>query len=221
MHRYGPHHHPFFFSAGSLLFFAAIASLLFRCVRAKTGLFRNDKRKQERAARREECRNRAAYRRAAMQHRWTQWWSQFRRPESTSDYEEKRARILGQESALEDVMQSEISDLRRAHEMVGDLMRAEEGRQRLHHEANFGSPSTANFYPHTLNRENTEERRSNEVSLPLYQPPPPSYDQELEGEITVVDGFNYTPSATDSTPESSVVDCNLRMSFDTDTRVTK
>lgn len=68
--------------------------------------------------------------------------------------------------------------------------------------------------------------------------PPPSYDQELGDDIDVVDGFTYSPTfgagqnisyshshilidgygereGDDTTPDSSVVDCSPRMSFDT------
>lgn len=220
-HRHGPHHHPFFFSLGSISVFVIVASLLFRIVRKKTGLFRNQRRRRDRAARREECRNRAAYRTAAMRHQWKRWWSQFRHPEGTNDYEEKRSRILRQDDVLEDVMQSEIRDLRRAHEIVDDMMRADGQRHRLYHQANFGSTSRA-VTPAGSPRSNDREDVDSTVgTLPLYQPPPPSYEQELEGDMMVVDGFTYTPSQTDSTPDSSVVDCNSRMSFDTSTTVAK
>jgi len=43
-------------------------------------------------------------------------------------------------------------------------------------------------------------------------------DEELEGDLTVVDGFQYTPMSStvdDDTPDSSVIDCSPRMSCDT------
>ena len=57
----------------------------------------------------------------------------------------------------------------------------------------------------------------------MYSLPPPQYEEELEGELAVVDGFQYTPSSSsvdvdvddDNTPDSSVVDCSPRMSCDT------
>jgi len=51
--------------------------------------------------------------------------------------------------------------------------------------------------------------------LPFYSLPPPRYEEEIEGEMTVVDGFRYTPTSTDDTPDSSVIDCSPRMSCDT------
>jgi len=51
--------------------------------------------------------------------------------------------------------------------------------------------------------------------LPLYSLPPPRYEEEIEGDMTVVDGFRYTPTSTDDTPDSSVIDCSPRMSCDT------
>jgi hypothetical protein len=50
---------------------------------------------------------------------------------------------------------------------------------------------------------------------PSYSAPPPRYEDELEGEMTVVDGFRYTPSSTDDATESSIVDCSPRLSFET------
>ena len=60
--------------------------------------------------------------------------------------------------------------------------------------------------------------------------PPPRYEEELDSNIDVVDGFMYLPTfgreymhshaseggdADDISPDSSVVDCSPRMSFDT------
>lgn len=110
-------------------------------------------------------------------------------------------------------MQNEIRDLRRAHEIVGEMVRAEQGRQRLYHEANFGSSRPGPIYE--IGESSSTSGSMGVPTLPEYQAPPPSYEAELEGEITVVDGFRYTPSNTGSTPDSSVVDCNSRMSFET------
>jgi len=52
----------------------------------------------------------------------------------------------------------------------------------------------------------------------MYSLPPPQYEEELEGDLQVVDGFRYTPSSSSAdldTPDSSVVDCSPRMSSDT------
>jgi hypothetical protein len=52
----------------------------------------------------------------------------------------------------------------------------------------------------------------------MYSMPPPLYEEELEGDLTVVDGFQYTPTSSsvdDDTPDSSVIDCSPRMSYDT------
>lgn len=58
--------------------------------------------------------------------------------------------------------------------------------------------------------------RGRRDSLPMYSLPPPRYEDELDGDMTVVDGFQYTPTTSvDDTPDSSVIDCSPRMSCDT------
>jgi len=67
--------------------------------------------------------------------------------------------------------------------------------------------------------------RGRTPSLPSYhseaggssegEAPPPCYEEELAGEIAVVNGFQYTPSATGSTPDSSVVNYSPRLSVET------
>ena len=90
----------------------------------------------------------------------------------------------------------EIGNLRAAQAFVGDLVRAEDGR------AQAAELDAA-------------ERASITETLPAYSAPP-SYAVDMDGDISVVDGFTgYTSSGTDRTPESSIIDCSPRMSFDT------
>jgi len=104
---------------------------------------------------------------------------------------------------LEAAMQNEIRNL----EMAADL---EEGRSRAH---------VAHVGPHELNNEpgssRLNERRNYAVSSSDYSAPPPRYEAELDDDMIVVDGFGYTPSNTDETPESSIIDLSPRMSCDT------
>jgi hypothetical protein len=140
-----------------------------------------------------------AARRAARREAWRLWWQKYfhRRP-SIEDSEEKRARVRPQEAILENAMQSEIRGLREAADMVSNLIAAEEGRGQLRRTHSFGS----------------------EASLPSYRSqasvagdePPPGYDENGADDV-VVDGFQYTPSATTWTPESSVIG-SPRMRFD-------
>jgi hypothetical protein len=95
---------------------------------------------------------------------------------------------------------------------------AEEGRSRLYRAAN--RPGAVLAAPAELDAAGSSRRgRRNSTSLSLSSlPPPPRYDEELEGDLTVVNGFQYTPrssSVDDDTPDSSVVDCSPRMSCDT------
>lgn len=132
--------------------------------------------------------------------------------------------ILDQEGRLEAVMEDEIHSLRIAHEIVGDMVRAEEGRSTFYRRANLPPHSQATFTPVELEAATASISRT--PSLPSYhthsdagsssnESPPPRYEEELEGEITVVDGFQYTPSNTESTASSSVVSYSPRMSMAT------
>ncbi|ERF75751.1 hypothetical protein EPUS_01581 [Endocarpon pusillum Z07020] len=108
------------------------------------------------------------------------------------------------------------------------------------HEATPSSQSSSTTHPvfKTINphsysfaghRRSTSASSSSSESTPSL--PPPSYEQELDSDIDVVDGFMYTATfgsghthsmsedgdgyGVDTTPDSSVVDCSPRMSFDT------
>lgn len=209
---------------GLTTFFA----LLFCTLRRSTtslSLCCSPRRHADRLARREERRNARAYRRAARHHRWSQWWNRYRMPRSNNDYEEKRALILQQEGILEDAMQAELRELQGACEVVSDIVRAEEGRNRHYNPAQH--PSQQHASPAELDAGASGlMRRSN--SLPGYESrseggystEPPGYDEELGEELAVVDGFmyaplQYTPSASEDTPGSSVVDCSPRLSEET------
>jgi hypothetical protein len=115
-------------------------------------------------------------------------------------------------------MQDEIRALRSAHQLVEEMYDAEEGRSRLYRAANRPGASLAPPVEwDAVGGENTGGRRRSN-SLSMYSVPPPLYEEELEGDLTVVDGFQYTPtssSADDDTPDSSVIDCSPRMSYDT------
>jgi hypothetical protein len=192
------------------------ASFIFLLIKHKSSWYEDPRRRAERAARKEERRNKKLYRKAACKHKWSTWWRRYRRQRS-DDYEEKRQMILEQEGLLEGVMQNEIRSLRNASDLVRDLVRAEEGRAR-------GGGGGANDYHHpypdgrggySAPELDAGVGSSREAPPPSYGMPPPRYEDEIEGEITVVDGFRYTPSNTDDTPDSSVVDCNTRLSLDT------
>lgn len=120
--------------------------------------------------------------------------------------------ILEQEGILEDVMQQEIVTLRNATDLVRDLVRAEEGRARTEQHGRYGGYLPQ--YPPTELDAGEGSSRLSDVP-PSYLAPPPRYEEDLEGELTVVDGFRYTPSNTDDTPESSIIDCSPRLSLET------
>ena len=94
----------------------------------------------DRAARREERRNRTAYRIAARRHRWRQWWNgQFRQRTHIPDHESQHSltQVAGEEEGRASsadsspargggAMHAEITSLRRVLEFVGELVRRDD-----------------------------------------------------------------------------------------------
>ncbi|KAF2996911.1 hypothetical protein E8E13_005861 [Curvularia kusanoi] len=158
----------------------------------------------ERAADYEERYNARVYKRAARRHAWRNWWrgNWGRRSSKDSmritDYEEKRALIASQESVLEDAMQEEIRQLRVAHTVVNDIIRAEEGRTASPHGAvphctchrpgpqyfAPGPPSVTSTYPPSTIPEAPSRPLSRTDSLPSYRSrapsEPPTYESDGE-----------------------------------------
>ncbi|KAK5958550.1 hypothetical protein OHC33_000393 [Knufia fluminis] len=190
----------------------------------------------DRAARREECRTRREYKRAACHYQLRQFISRFyprgnSGDTSTDDYEEKRAMLQQTDSVdtADHIMGADINSLRRAQDLVSQLVRAEEGR--IH---NY--PRLQQEQPEEPVASSSRSIRSlrTTTTLPLYTPPPPQYSQELRRDVEVIDGFRYTPAQSDLTPtrcssassfilddadlstESSVIDCRSRLSMDTE-----
>ena len=167
---------------------------------------RDPRRRADFRAHREEHRNRILYRKAARKHKLKTWYWNFRLryglvPRATISWDEKRARVIQQETVLEDVMIDDIRALRNAHRVVSNITLAEEGRTGLL----YGS-------------EGSEHMRSMST-LPGYESEgsqPPSYDDADEslGGATVVNGFRYTPAETEFTPDSSVISTSPRTSRD-------
>ena len=138
---FSPHHHasspasPFHFI--KLLF---IALTLFSLLTWVIIRLRDPRRRADRAARREERRNKKLYRRAAWEHWWQTRVCALRhrhcprsRGTGTSDtWDEKRARVLQQESILEAVCQDDIRTLqfttRPRRTGPNSIAAAEEGR---------------------------------------------------------------------------------------------
>ncbi|KAI9879305.1 MAG: hypothetical protein M1830_008956 [Pleopsidium flavum] len=157
---------------------------------------RSPRRRADFAARREERRNRRLYRRATRQQRWRNWFC--RREQGSSEYDEKRALILEQEGVLETAMQAEIHELRNAHEVVNDIVRAEEGRYIRELDGGLMRENSLPDYDSRSESGGTE---------------PPSYEEQIVAE-SVVDGFQYTPQGSEGTPASSVVDTSPRISME-------
>lgn len=173
------------------------------CVKFKAQLWCDPRCRVDLIALREEWKTRRAYRKAACKYRFRTFLKRFRF-KSDPDEEEKQAMLAPRDDV---VVNREISNLRAAHQMVGDMMRAEEGQSRFTHPTRHSRSA------------------SGSESLPSYRSGPPGYESGMEGDISVVDGFTgYTPSVTEDTPsatdespdtDSSIVDCSPRLSFET------
>lgn len=159
----------------------------------------------DRAARREERRNKRLYKRAARKHKINTWLWKFRLKfnlvsNEVLSWDEKRARVTGQEEVLENVMKNDIRALRNAHRVVSDMTAAEEGRTGFDFDA-----------------EGSERRRS-VTTLPGYESEssqPPSYEASRSFESTTLAGSSIlTPADIDSNPDSSVVSTSPRISRD-------
>lgn len=179
---------------GIMIVIAAILTCLIRRIR-------DPRRRADRAARREERRNRFLYRRAAQVQKWRNWIYALRhkfRPVApmVDSWDEKRARVVEQENILDVVMNDDIRALRYAHVLVSGISAAEEGRNDYVYEAE------------------ASERRRSVVTLPGYESDvvqPPGYD---ENRISVVDGFRYVGAESVDTPDSSVISTSPRISRD-------
>lgn len=167
------------------------------------------RRRVDRAASREERRNRRLYRCAARRQKWRNWVGRFRRRDRspTADtWEDKQAALAQREgSENTEVMYTGIAELRDAHTIVSDLVRAEEGRG-----------------VHVSERGGRERRRGRRrgSSLPGYESEesgPPAYDDDkvfvVDG-VALVDGFQYSLVAVEDTPDSSVIETSPRISME-------
>ncbi|KAJ4355164.1 hypothetical protein N0V95_003186 [Ascochyta clinopodiicola] len=182
----------------------------------------------ERAADWEERYNARVYKRAARRHAWRNWWRGNWRKDAAriADYEEKRALIQDQESVLESAMQEEIRQLRVAHNVVNDIIRAEEGRTST--PANAGGrctchshippapPSVASTstYPPSTIPEAPSRPLSRTDSLPSYRSRAPSEPPTYESEVStlVADGFRPVDAARASTYTTDVSAFSARSS---------
>ncbi|KAL8765245.1 MAG: hypothetical protein Q9209_007638, partial [Squamulea sp. 1 TL-2023] len=165
--------------------------------------FRDPRLQADRAARREERRNKRLYRQAARQHKWKQWFCSWRhrdhRCTPVSTWDEKRARIVEQESVLEEAMKENIRKLRNQHRTENNISAAEMGRS---------------IYVY----DSDDSRRRSRETLPGYESEgtePPSYEVDADRDIKrVADGFRYTLADREDTPDSSVISTSPRTSRD-------
>ncbi|KAL8651471.1 MAG: hypothetical protein Q9226_004697 [Calogaya cf. arnoldii] len=157
----------------------------------------------DRAARREERRNKRLYRQAARQHKWKRWFCSWRhrdhRCTPVSTWDEKRALVLRQEDVLEEVMKAEIEELRHNHGTENNISAAEQGRSIYMYDSD-------------------DARQRSRETLPAYESEctqPPSYDMDVNTSVKRdADGFFYIPADREDTPDSSVISTSPRTSRD-------
>ncbi|KAL8647688.1 MAG: hypothetical protein Q9210_005404 [Variospora velana] len=157
----------------------------------------------DRAARREERRNKRLYRKAARQYKWKRWFCSWRHPDHrctpVSTWDEKQARVLEQEEVLEVIMRKDIQKLRRARRADNNISAAEQGQSIYIYDSD-------------------DSRRRSRETLPGYDSEstqPPSYEVDVIGSVTrVADGFRYNPADREDTPDSSVISTSPRTSRD-------
>lgn len=164
-------------------------------------LFRNPRRRADRAARVEERRRRRLYRQAARQYKWRSWFGRIRgtfvprQLEPTAEtWEEKQLIAGGTVPALSE-MRRELRALRTAHTVVDGIVRVEEGR------------TDGNNFRSNIRRGSRRYRSYSGSTADSVGPP--TYGESL----TMVNGSLYTPNGTDSTPDSSVIDTSPRTSI--------
>ena len=170
-------------------------------------LFRNPRRRADRAARWEECRRRGLYARAARHHKWKSWMSRVReatrfpgRGQSIAEtWEEKQTIAVATDEASVMHMRDELRSLRIVHEVVDGIVKAEEGR------------SVGISYKSLVRR--VERRDSSVYGSGIDSAEPPPYEEMSEEGDIVVNGFQYIPAGTDCTPDSSVIDTSPRTSI--------
>ncbi|MCJ1474504.1 hypothetical protein MMC13_003162 [Lambiella insularis] len=174
-------------------------------------LFRNPRRRADRAARREERARRRLYQRAIRCHKFKNWVSRIRgrfpgssRNEPIAETWQEKQTVIAR-SDDPGSMRDELRALRTAHEVVDGILKAEEGR------------SHGIRYKSRLHKAQRQEFSFYGSSI---IPGPPPYEETYDENDIVADGFQYTPAvtsytltATDCTPDSSVIDTSPRTSI--------
>ena len=170
-------------------------------------LFRNPRRRADRAARWEECRRRRLYARAARHYKWKSWMSRVREATRFSGrgqpiaetWEEKQTIAVATEETSMKHMRDELRSLQLAYKVVDGIVKAEEGK------------SVDISYKSRVRK--AERRGSSVYGSGTESTGPPRYDELSEAGDIVVNGFQYIPAGTDCTPDSSVIDTSPRTSI--------
>ena len=174
-----------------------IAALVF------SHLVSSPRRRADRAARREECRNRRLYQHAAHKYMWRRRWEALLRKFGSRDpmtstqptWDDKLLPPLPTISSEENIRE-ELQAMRNTYKVVDRIVQAEEGR------TNITSGPLQKF---VLRRWERRASRISRSSSDVTGPPP--YEE-------FTDGYRYTPPESDTTPDSSVIDTSSRNDSD-------
>ena len=169
---------------------------------------RNPRRRADWLARREECRNRQLYARAARYQKLRNWFQRLRGGRGQHNVKATAAPWQEKElpSAQTDIsrvdMEAEIRAMRQAHNFVDNIVKAEEGRGRE-------GPQILD-YREWEGWEGGWRTRASRSNSDVTGPPP--YDEE---DVPFAEWFRYTQSGMrvgvdDNTPDSSVIDTSSR-----------
>ncbi|KAE9363565.1 hypothetical protein N431DRAFT_489471 [Stipitochalara longipes BDJ] len=157
------------------------------------------KRRADRQARREQRHRRRAYRRAVHKHAITRLLSRISGNESDSesdDYEEKRRALLSDaEDGMSTTMTEDITQLRNAAEVVGEIVSAEEDRSLIVIDP---TPIPATETRPLMQDFETLSQVGDGEELPAYED-----NDGSEASSFVADGFRYTPGSTEYNPSHS------------------
>ena len=161
------------------------------------------RRRADRAARREECRNRRLYQHAAHKYMWQRRWEAFLgkfvsrniTEVTVSAWDDKILPPLPTLST-QDNIRNELRAMRNTYKVVDSIVQAEEGRR---------SAIPASPQKFVLRRWERRASRTSRSSSDVTGPPP--YEE-------LFDGYHYIPPEADTTPDSSVIDTSSRNDSD-------
>jgi hypothetical protein len=201
----GPHHGPPGPPLNRIFTIVKFTAVGFLCAFLLLALHRRactPKRRADRQARREERHRRRAYRRMAHKHMITRLLARISGNPSGDefdDYEEKREALLASaEDGMSTTMTEDITQLRNAAHVVGEMVVAEEGRAMSISPSESASLQASEERPLLQDFEMTMLTQVGGEELPAYED-----NDGSEMSSVIADGFRYTPGGSNYSPSHS------------------